>query len=1111
MKYSHYQWVEGTVSYHSMLMWLLGDGKKSSKYIYDTQTFEGGATDDYIYVRDLEGEEGIFYGGDGSDTIVFRGDQEDYVFTAEGDGVRVTRLLDPNYSLLLYDFESAVFVPEGNLKVSVVKSALPVLLSTLVIVDDAASDPVNLAPIANDDSGYELVVGDTIEVLVSDLLGNDSDPEIDALAITGIGDFVGGEAVLNGDRILFTASAAGPASFSYTLSDGQLTDTATVSLTVDALPNTAPLAADDSGFALVEGETLEISVAELLANDSDPENDSLSITGVSDFVGGEAVMTGDRILFTATAAGAASFTYTLSDGQLTDTATVSLTAEEYIPPNNPPVANDDSGFTVVAGETIRIPLSDLLVNDSDPDGEPLSISGVDDPVNGTVEIIGDEIHFTATAEGSASFTYTLSDGRAIDLATVSLTVEAPAVDPNPTGEYDIPQEALVTPTASFGLVNPSIGGGLEKNRYFAESVPFIDLFKQASHWTVVLKDGSTVTYSELEAGGYLDENGWLMTMPEDASYVRSLVYSPPEFKEAYSYLSGRYVMTYEGDAEIEVPGNIVSQEPGRIVFDYDGGNLHVLVRSMDPNETNDYLRNITIVREDLVDLHEAGAIFNPDFIEVIEDHRVLRFMDWQLTNDSPQAEFNDMPTEDYYTWGLLNTRADSNTGVPLSVMVELANQVGADPWFNIPHQATDDYIRQYAEFVRDHLDPNLTAYFEYSNEVWNGTFDQHQWAHDMGLEVFANVPEFQDDTFPGMEYYGYRSAEMMSIIKDVFGSEFDSRIHGVLSTQTANPGRLPSILNGAEYSAALAGQTVDDLYDSVGVTGYFDGGLSRVETEPMMRQWIEESKSRFEAGLEPDPYQYFIEQAVINIRDQSLQQQAFDEGLITSPDKGHSLADIADFFAQNMAIAQSYGLGLVQYEGGSHTVVPKQFQDDAELMDYYWKLNYSPEMAQLTSEMIQLFRDAGGTLVNDFAVIWEHSDDGFFGSLEHLGDTSPIFDVWADYNQSTPGDWEERSADAFLHGGVFEGTTGDDVLLGTIKQDFLLGDAGNDILRGGAGDDGYNGGDGNDVVVLEGSASEYFIQAQDGGYVVEGPDGDDYVINVEQLYFTVDGMFFDLG
>ena len=82
------------------------------------------------------------------------------------------------------------------------------------------------------------------------------------------------------------------------------------------------------------------------------------------------------------------------------------------------VAQDDDGFSVVAGEELRIPMSTLLANDADADGDALSITAV----NGAT-IDGNDIVFTSATAGNASFTYMVSDGKGgTDTATVDVVV-----------------------------------------------------------------------------------------------------------------------------------------------------------------------------------------------------------------------------------------------------------------------------------------------------------------------------------------------------------------------------------------------------------------------------------------------------------------------------------------------------------------------------------------------------------------------------------------------------------------------------------------------------------------------------------------------------------------
>ncbi|MFO1390558.1 beta strand repeat-containing protein [Cellvibrio sp.] len=81
------------------------------------------------------------------------------------------------------------------------------------------------------------------------------------------------------------------------------------------------------------------------------------------------------------------------------------------------VMNEDTSWTV--------PVSTLLSNDSDPDGDPISLVSVQDAVNGTVSLVGGNVTFTPTPNyyGLASYTYTISDGRGgTDTALVTMNI-----------------------------------------------------------------------------------------------------------------------------------------------------------------------------------------------------------------------------------------------------------------------------------------------------------------------------------------------------------------------------------------------------------------------------------------------------------------------------------------------------------------------------------------------------------------------------------------------------------------------------------------------------------------------------------------------------------------
>lgn len=184
--------------------------------------------------------------------------------------------------------------------------------------------------------------------------------------------------------------------------------------------NHDPIAAADS-LSVVPGGSGTVDV---LANDSDPDGDTLAVTGSANGSNGAVSCTpGGACTYTPATGyvGSDSFTYTISDGRGgTATGTVSVT----VAANQPPAAADDA-LTVVQGGVGTV---NVLANDSDPDGDALSVTGSSDGAHGTVSCNAAGLcAYTAAGDytGADSFDYTISDGRGgTATATVAVTVTA---------------------------------------------------------------------------------------------------------------------------------------------------------------------------------------------------------------------------------------------------------------------------------------------------------------------------------------------------------------------------------------------------------------------------------------------------------------------------------------------------------------------------------------------------------------------------------------------------------------------------------------------------------------------------------------------------------------
>ena len=209
----------------------------------------------------------------------------------------------------------------------------------------------------------------------------------------------------------------------YTMTDGSNNDTSTLTLSVTAV-NDAPVAVQDT--AITRADTpVTLTGTTLLINDSDVDGDPLTLFSVQSANHGSVTMSGSDVLFTPTAGytGAASFDYTTSDGH-GETSTTTVTVD--VTGNAAPIASKDA-VSGTANSPLTIASTTLLSNDTDPNGDPLTISAVLDATHGTVALVDGSVVFTPTKDyvGDASFSYTISDGHGgTASASVSLTIAA---------------------------------------------------------------------------------------------------------------------------------------------------------------------------------------------------------------------------------------------------------------------------------------------------------------------------------------------------------------------------------------------------------------------------------------------------------------------------------------------------------------------------------------------------------------------------------------------------------------------------------------------------------------------------------------------------------------
>lgn len=324
--------------------------------------------------------------------------------------------------------------------------------------------------------------------------------------------------------------------------------------------------------------------------------------------------------------------------------------------------------------------------------------------------------------------------------------------------------------------------------YYSGEIPFRDAFMLSSQW---FHQHSNATdpwdLGELE----LTDDGWpILERGRGAAclMMRNL---------NGRYPRGTYICTFAGTGEIAVglDAHQIRDDPGRVVFEVLRPTDAGILFKIKWQDRADPIRNVRIW---LPGMHprpgRLQSIFNPIFLRRLEPFSVLRFMDWQTTNEST------LQTWSMRTQLTARTQAAAH-GVAIEHMIDLCNTLAADPWVCIPHQADDDFIRRFAELTKARLARDRRVYVEYSNEAWNPQFKQHGWVAQNGDG--ANHPT----------KYAALAANVFSIWRDVFAGQED-RIIRVAGCQQMNPWVAEVILDQlGEQVDALAPAFYFDVRD----------------------------------------------------------------------------------------------------------------------------------------------------------------------------------------------------------------------------------------------------------------------------------------------------------
>lgn len=507
--------------------------------------------------------------------------------------------------------------------------------------------------------------------------------------------------------------------------------------------------------------------------------------------------------------------------------------------------------------------------------------------------------------------------------------------------------------AVAGDTCPPSGINLGGIASWTSSWPFVDCFKIRRPWISGNLNGSVWDDGRPIA---TDADNWVTSLLPDQR-AHTLIYD----NNFGHYPAGRYVCLYEGQGVFQIGGDAVevSAAPGRIELDVTPTNEGLWLAIYATNET-DYIRNIRIIMPGFEASYQTQP-FHPAFLDSLRSFDVIRFMDWQNTNHTWSHDWSQRPkaSDAGYNLGL---------GVPIEVMVDLCNELDADPWFCMSHRADDNYIEQFAALVESRLEQDRTVYIEHSNEVWNAIFPQYHYAVQESLA--RGIPA-DDDFQRAVRYHSERSVELFDIWDDHIPRD-----------------RLVRVMGGWHSNTWVTGQLLDwnnahAKTDAFATAPYFGNELGVGSNPPNT------------LNMSADE----VIDACLSIIDQERTQTQ----------------------AQISTLDSYSGVDLVAYESGQHLVGVGSWVHNSDLTELFIEANRHPRMYDAYVDDIQGWRSVGGGLMCAFSSCITPSQWGSWGILEYQDqsiDEAHKMRAWIDMSRS-PADLDGDGQNNFFDVSLF--------------------------------------------------------------------------------------------
>ena len=510
-----------------------------------------------------------------------------------------------------------------------------------------------------------------------------------------------------------------------------------------------------------------------------------------------------------------------------------------------------------------------------------------------------------------------------------------------TGANGSPATVTVTATIVEAPVANSEGLGFNLGhiRSTETQIIFVDLFKQSgfrdSHpWTVV-PSTANVSFNSM---------GYPVLITAPTSVYTDMVNADG------NYPAGVYTLKFDGDGRVVLSGDGTgdfnqTSGTGTYTFNVNNPSPNGLRLSITRSSATNPVRNIHVIMPGFASVYESQP-FYPPLVNRLAGVKVLRFMDWLRTNSQLNGSWFARTTP-------FHASQTNSRGGAYEYVFALSNLVGADPWINIPHLADDTYIRELARLALVNLAPGRRIYVEYSNELWNGAFDQGQYTINQGLALGLDT----NGQIAGRKFVAKRSAEIFRIFEEEFGSQ-SNRVIKVIGGQAGSANVASSVLN-AFSQASINGVPINPTGVTatvLAIAPYFGGGSTTLadaigNAGEIDTITVSQILDRLEAVYLP--------------------------------------LTINQIMPTNKPIADQYGLTLVAYEGGSVLRANNiLYQNNQTLTQKLIAANRDPRMYGIYESYLDAWRDLTSGIFIHYLYVDEPNQFGSWGALEHLNQPS---------------------------------------------------------------------------------------------------------------------------